>query len=107
MLCAGEPYRYALPESTQTKLAAVRILATGQRRKGGAPKGQKSVAKIAPGVRSREVKSLPQLYCEEGLPELRDPKSGDSRMIEQCGAAEFAASVLVVRRRRKATPQPA
>jgi transposase len=107
MLHAGEPYRYALPESTQTKLATVRVLATGSRRKGGAPKGQKSVAKIAPGVRSREVKSLPQLYCEEGLPGLRDPKSAESRMIEQCGAAEFAASVLVARRRRKATPQPA
>jgi len=33
MLTTGEPYRYAIPRSTESKLARLRVKATGQRRK--------------------------------------------------------------------------
>ncbi len=39
MLMRNEPYRYAIPRSTETKLAKLRVKATGQRRKSGTPKG--------------------------------------------------------------------
>jgi hypothetical protein len=105
MLKNNEPYRYALPESTGTKLATLRVLATGKRKKGGVAKGQKSKAKLAPGVPSREVKSLPALYEGEGLPALREPKPAEQRTLAESGTAEFAQTVLVARRKRKATPQ--
>ncbi len=44
MLMRNEPYRYAIPRSTETKLAKLRVKATGQRRKSGTPKGAKRQA---------------------------------------------------------------
>ncbi len=108
MLKNNEPYRYALPQATRTKLLSLRTLATGCRRRGGAPKGQKSVSKLAPGAGSRQVKSLPQLYQEEGLPPLiPEQKPAERRMLEQHSALEFAGSVLVSHRvPRKPTAGP-
>ena len=59
MLTKNEPYRYATPDSTAVKLARLRILATGQRRRGGSPKGKKSVALVPGG--GRTIKSLARL----------------------------------------------
>jgi transposase len=99
MLNNNEPYRYALPLSTATKLATLRIRATGRRHKGGSAKGQKSVAKLAAGSGSRQVKSLPRLYEEESLPALAQPeKAAERRMLRDHGAAEFADTLLVTRR---------
>jgi transposase len=99
MLKNNEPYRYALPDATRTKLLSLRVLATGQRKKGGVAKGQKSVAKLAPGSGSRQVKSLPELYREEDLPALTQaPKPAERRMLDEHAAAGFAASLLVSRR---------
>ena len=42
MLHSNEPYRYAIPKSTESKLAKLRVKATGERRKGGAGKGVKA-----------------------------------------------------------------
>jgi hypothetical protein len=39
MLTNNEPYRYAQPRCTEKKLARLRIMATGKRKKGGAVKG--------------------------------------------------------------------
>ncbi len=41
MLKNKEPYRYAMPRSTDDKLAGLRVRATGEKRKGGSPKGSK------------------------------------------------------------------
>ena len=99
MLTRQEPYRYALPDATRTKLLSLRVLATGRRKKGVAPQGHKSVSKLAPGIGSREVKSLPQLYQEEGLPALWLPhKPAERRMLQEHAAAGFADAVLVSQR---------
>ena len=98
MLLHNEPYRYALPAPTQEKLRRLRVLATGQRRKTGPPKGQPPVAPLAPGARSKTVKGLPAVYAGEDLPALSAPNAGEVRMTEQAGVAEFAQSVLTSRR---------
>lgn len=104
MLKNNEPYRYALPLSTQTKLSTLRVQATGQRRKGGVAKGQKPVCKLESGLPSRQVKSLPQLYKEEQLPDLREIKPAERRMLKEHSAEDFAASVQLAHRVAKAKP---
>jgi transposase len=79
MLTRNEPYRYAIPKSTETKLAKLRVKASGERRKGGAGKGVKAVAKLPGG--SRTVKSLAQVLASEGLPEPRPLSSGEQRTV--------------------------
>ena len=66
MLTTNEPYRYAIPRSTETKLSKLRVKATGQRRRGGSPKGTKCVAKRPGG--GRTIRSLPEVCQSEGLP---------------------------------------
>lgn len=103
MLKNNEPYRYALPDATQEKLRALRTSATGQRRKTGPAKGSKRAAKLEPGVRSRAIPSLPELYAAEGLPPLAESlPEAERRMLEQHGAGQFAQSVLKPRRVAKA-----
>ena len=106
LLRNNEPYRYALPASTEEKLRRLRVLATGERRKTGPRPGQPAVEPLAPGVRSKNLKGLPAVYAGEGLPPLTEPNPGEIRMLEQTGMAEFAASVLSSRRvvRNKAKP---
>ena len=79
MLKSNEPYRYAIPKSTETKLAKLRVNATGERRKGGAGKGVKAAAKLPGG--SRTVKSLAQVLASEGLPEPRPLSHGEQRTV--------------------------
>jgi hypothetical protein len=79
MLTRNEPYRYAIPKSTESKLAKLRVKATGQRRRGGAGKGLKAVAKLPGG--SRTVKSLTQVLASEGLPKARPLSSGEQRTV--------------------------
>jgi transposase len=104
MLTHNEPYRYAIPRSTEEKLRRLRVKATGQRRRSGSPKGSKSVA-LAPGG-GRTIKSLARVYHEEGLPEPRELSAGERRMVQQSGAGEHVASLTndrVVPRRKKPT----
>jgi transposase len=98
MLRNNEPYRYALPASTEEKLRRLRVLATGQRRKTGPPRGRPAAAPLAPGLRSKTIQGLPAVYASEGLPALSAPKAGEVRMMEQTGVAAFAESVLTSRR---------
>ena len=79
MLMRKEPYRYAIPKSTEAKLAKLRVQATGQQRKGGPGKGVKAVAKLPGG--SRTVKSLAQVLASEGLPEPRTLSRGEQRTV--------------------------
>ena len=106
MLTKNEPYRYAMPASTAEKLAKLRIRATGQRRRSGPPKGQKSQALLPGG--GYTVKSLADVYRNEGLPELRDLSPGEQRLVDDCGVAEQVAATRrtrVVPRRRKTSPE--
>ena len=66
ILTSGEPYRYALPRTTTDQLARLRGVANGEKRRGSRAKGQKCEAKLAGG--SRSIRSLDQVYANEGLP---------------------------------------
>lgn len=83
-----EPYRYAQPSSTETKLAKLRVRATGERRKrSGNPLGQRH-PNYGKGPR-RTVYSIDEIYRREGLPELPSLKPGEVRMLKQQGVEEF------------------
>jgi transposase len=115
MLTTGEPYRYAIPKTTAAKLAKLRVKATGERRRGGVPKGQKAVA-TQPGQAggSRTIKSLAGVCQSEGLPAPRPLSPGEQRTVQEAGCSEFVATIgeaQVVPRKAatgpKATKQPA
>jgi transposase len=109
MLKANEPYRYAIPRSTETKLARLRVKATGARRKSGPPKGVKGQAKLPAAAsgqscKSRTIKSLATLCASEGLPPPCELSRGEKRTIAAAGcqrlAAEVAATQVVPARKR-------
>jgi transposase len=91
MLVTGEPYRYAIPRSTEAKLAKLRVKATGQRRRGGSPKGTKCVAKRPGG--SRTIRSLPEVCRSESLPPPRPLAPGEKRTVQRAGCAAFVAQI--------------
>jgi hypothetical protein len=91
MLKNNEPYRYAIPRSTETKLAKLRVKATGQRRKSGTPKGVKCQAKLPGG--SRTIKSLAAVCQSEGLPEPRGLSTGERHTVESAGCEAFVAEI--------------
>ncbi len=91
MLKNDEPYRYAIPRSTETKLARLRVRVTGRKRRGGVRRGQKAAAKLPAG--SRTIKSLDRIYAEEGLPARRQQlPPGEAKMLEQTATSSFVHS---------------
>jgi len=94
MLVTGEPYRYALPRTTESKLARLRVKATGRRRRGGVPKGTKAVARQPgqPGG-SRTIRSLPQVCQSEGLPAPRPLSPGERRTVQQTDSGELVRQI--------------
>jgi hypothetical protein len=110
MLMHNEPYRYAIPRSTETKLARLRVKATGQRRKSGLPKGVKGQAKLPPPAagesrKSRTIKSLAAICQSEGLPEPKALSRGERRTVGAAGCEQFvahAAATQVIRSRKRA-----
>lgn len=105
MLKNNEPYRYAQPRSTESKLARLRIRATGELRRGGTPKGEKAQAKLAGG--SRTIKSLDRVYAEESLPSRRELAEGEQKMLDAQHCREFvdhlATDQVVPRKPKLAT----
>ena len=103
MLVTDEPYRYAIPRSTETKLARLRVNATGRRRKSGVPKGTKCVA-TQPGRPggSRRIRALHEVCRLEGLPAPKPLSPGERRTVQQAGCQQLvttiAASQIVPRR---------
>jgi transposase len=91
MLTSNEPYRYAIPRATETKLARLRVKATGERRKGGSAKGTKSTAKLPGG--SRTIKPLAEVYLQEGLPPARPLTAGEQRVVERTECGEFVGRI--------------
>jgi transposase len=100
MLKANEPYRYAVPKTTEPKLAKLRVKATGQRRKGGCGKGVKCLAKLAGG--SRTIKSLADVYAKEGLPAPRALAAGERRTVAATGCETFVAEIAAKQLVRRA-----
>jgi transposase len=91
MLMRNEPYRYATPKTTESKLAKLRVKATGERRKGGSPKGTKSRAKLAGG--SRTIRSLSEVCRSEGLPAPHDLSPGEQRTVAACDCTGLVATI--------------
>ncbi len=92
MLKNKEPYRYAVPRSTDEKLASLRVRATGTKRKSGNPKGAKCVPKLGTG-QSRTVHSLDEVYNRQDLPSRRPRTGGEERMIRDSGTEQYVASL--------------
>jgi len=89
MLKNNEPYRYAVPRSTEAKLSKLRVKAIGKRRRGGIPKGSPRSAAYGTGCPSRAVRSIDGVYATEGLPPLQELADGERRAVEQAGVADF------------------
>lgn len=101
MLRRQEPYRYAQPKTLEAKFTRLRVRATGQRRRGGLPKGAPRPAAYGTGVRTRAVAGLDEIYDGQGLPPLPAPAPGEARMLDDTGTAAWAASI----RRRVRVPR--
>jgi hypothetical protein len=111
MLTKNEPYRYAQPRPTETKLQRLRVQATGQKRKSG-PKAGDNRPKLGPGVKSFTIKPLAQVCQEEGLPGPGTPPAGEARTVANAGVSDFVESlkepqVLPKRSRPQAAPAKA
>jgi transposase len=91
MLVNGEPYRYAIPRSTATKLLRLRVKATGKRRPGGSPKGTKCTAKLPGG--GRTIRSLPEVCRSEGLPPPGPLSPGEQRTVAANGCDAFVQQI--------------
>jgi transposase len=106
MLIRNEPYRYAVPCSTEAKLARLRVKATGERRRSGSTKGQKIVAKLPGG--SRTVKSLDGVCKSENLPRPKPLSRGEKRVVSEAGSDEFVRRIgseqILPRRKRVRVP---
>ena len=109
MLITNEPYRYAIPRATSDKLQRLRVRATGERRRSGAKKGQKAVAKLPGG--SYTVRALSGVCDSEGLPPPRPLSPGERRTAQQAGCENFLAQIsqpqLLPRSPRRRTKQGA
>src|SRR5215510_8822807 len=93
MLKANEPYRYAQPQTVEYKLERLRVAATGEARKRGAPKGLPRPATYGSGQRVQRVRSLGQVCERTALPQpvsVEQLPAGEVRMLEQNGTLAFA-----------------
>lgn len=96
MLKHGEPYRYARPESVDTKLSKLRTAATHQRRKPGPSKSAAPRHDLPEGVRTRTIPSLAKVYEREGIPPALSPKqlpAAERRMLKDAGVTAHVKSI--------------
>lgn len=89
MLSRNEPYRYALPRSTESKLQKLRVAATGKRRRRGSLKGSKRSETYGTGRRTRYIPSLDEVYAKESLPPVPKASPGETRMMREAGVEEI------------------
>ena len=99
MLRHNEPYRYSIPKAAQAKFDRLRIRATGERKKGGNPKGQPRPATYGSGKPTRAIPSLDQVYASNSLPPLAaQSKPGERAMLERNRLTGFEADLHQARR---------
>ena len=91
VLTTGQPYRYAIPATTQAKLAKLRVAATGKTRRTGPPKGTKGVMQLPGG--SRRIRSLPEVFASENVPAAAPAPAGEMRHLATIELQDFAASL--------------
>lgn len=106
VLKSGQPYRYAIPTTTEDKLRKLRIAATGERRRGGVTKGTDPRTVHAAGLKGQTKRSLAEVYASEGLPPVSEPPPGEVKIVAECGAGPFAAALRqpTIKPRSKRTP---
>ncbi len=98
MLTKNEPYRYAIPRSTENKLAKLRVLTSGGKRRTGPRKGVPRPATYGSGVGTRAVPSIEQVYEREGLPAPKALSEGEKRTVKAAGAERFVREIHSERR---------
>ena len=89
LLVKNEPYRYALPKATETKLQKLRVAATGQKRRSGPAPGKKCQAKLPGG--SRTIRPLAEVYAGEGVPAASAAPAGTNSI--RIGARRHVAGL--------------
>lgn len=104
MLRNNEPYRYALPATTQGKLQRLRVAATGKQRKRGPAKGTPRSSNYGSGKRTRSTPSLPEIYDSEGVPPNRPLARGEERMLQQRGLADLPTRLGTPTRTQRSVP---
>lgn len=105
MLKNNEPYRYALPDCSKTKLARLRVRATGKRRRGGTPKGTPRPASYGSGKSTRRVPGLAEVYHGEQLPPPTPPDRlapGELRHLKATATLAYVQQIQQVQRRPRA-----
>lgn len=105
MLRHREPYRYALPKSTEQKLAQLRVQVTGKKRKGGMPKGTPRPKNYGQGNPTRAIPSLQQICQREQLPEPKtanDISAGERRVLIRTKTLQHANCIQESRREPRA-----
>jgi transposase len=106
MLKNREPYRYAVPLSTQTKLARLRVRATGKRRRRGTPAGTPRSDRYGTGESVRTVPSLQQVCVAEELPPptpLEELAPGERRHLLRTRSLDHAHQVQQPQQRARST----
>jgi transposase len=93
MLTNEEPYRYAIPQTTEAKLVRLRCRAEGKRRTPGRRPQQRPGAKPNTGRHGRTVRSLPQVLERENLPPTRELRPGERRVLREEGLEDFHRSI--------------
>ncbi len=100
LLTSGEPYRYALPRTTEIKLRDLRMQATGKaRNRGPEPRGKPRTQAFKG---CRVTKPLAVVYQNEGVPGASPAPAGERRHLAESKLEAFAESLQqeqVVQRR--------
>jgi len=110
MLKNREPYRYALPASTQNKLAKLRVRATGKKRQRGSTAGTPRSPRYGTGQSIRTTQSLTQVYETETLPPTTPPADlppGERRHLLRTRTLGHAQQVQQTQHRLRATKKAA
>lgn len=98
MLTNNEPYRYAIPQSTETKLARVRVIASDGKRRTGPHKGIARPKSYGSGVQTRALPSLQQVCEKEGLPAPKPLSDGEKKTVKAARAQKFVRQIHTPRR---------
>lgn len=91
LLTTGQPYRYAVPRATESKLRELRVQATGKMRPRGPAVGSKALRKVPKGC--RRIKALPVVYQNEGVAAASPAPAGECRHLAELKLEGFAESL--------------
>jgi len=100
MLKNNEPFRYAIPTTTQHKLSRLRMAVTGQQRQ-PEHKGRRPGVKNGANPPSRLVPSLSRVCEQEGLPAVHGFEhlpAGEQRILQSPGVIDSVREIYADRR---------